>query len=361
VILVEGYTDVLALHQAGIENAVACCGTALISNQVEILSGLAKNIVLLYDADEAGARAAIRSIDLALEGCMEPYVVRLPPGEDPDSYVTLNGGAALRDYIEKHRKGTIRFLHDHFASHGMLDTPEGKADASHVMLSSISKVADEGRRKQAIQQASDLLGASFEVLSTTLTEKYLSPRHETPPVRRMKEEHHRNPRTTTDVPTDIHAAEKLLLGYMLKAPADLLDKVFTKVNADEFSDGPLRALFQEIGRRREEGKARGVPKNFEEEFVGLVTELVSKLPEKYTLSPRWSEHGILEEGAGENFRASLYGAIRKLKIESLSQRIRDVQDRIGEASEAEKKRLLRTLQKLLAKRNLEKEKRSTDP
>ena len=87
-LLVEGYTDVISLYQAGVENAVATCGTALTKGQVRLLSRYSNHIVLLYDADSSGIRAAFRAIDLILENGVGASAVALPSGDDPDSFVT---------------------------------------------------------------------------------------------------------------------------------------------------------------------------------------------------------------------------------------------------------------------------------
>ena len=112
VILVEGYTDVVALYQAGVQHVVASSGTALTDDQVSALSRYARTIVLLYDADKAGLRAALRGIDLVLKKGLIPYAVRLPDGDDPDSYVRDNGGPAFEAYLRDHRQNFIDFVYE---------------------------------------------------------------------------------------------------------------------------------------------------------------------------------------------------------------------------------------------------------
>ena len=97
--LVEGYTDVLSMHQAGIENVVASSGTALTTDQIRLIRRFTTNITVLYDGDFAGIKASLRGIDLILEEGMDVRVLLLPDGEDPDSFAKKNSATALRAYI----------------------------------------------------------------------------------------------------------------------------------------------------------------------------------------------------------------------------------------------------------------------
>ena len=112
-ILVEGYADVLSMHQAGIENTVASSGTSLTVEQIRLIGRYTKNITILYDGDSAGIHAALRAIDLILEEGLNPRVVLLPPDEDPDSFVQNRPIEEVRAYIEKtadHESLRCRFL-----------------------------------------------------------------------------------------------------------------------------------------------------------------------------------------------------------------------------------------------------------
>ena len=107
-ILVEGYTDVISLHQNGIENAVASSGTSLTIGQIRLIKRFTKHLTILYDGDAAGIRAALRGLDLALEEDMEVRVVILPDGEDPDSYVQKAGAPAFREYVKAESRDIIQ-------------------------------------------------------------------------------------------------------------------------------------------------------------------------------------------------------------------------------------------------------------
>jgi DNA primase len=107
--LVEGYTDVISLHQAGITNVVASSGTSLTEGQLKLIGNLTKNLTILYDGDPAGVKAALRGLDMALSESFNVKLVLLPEGEDPDSYVQKTGAAAFHAYIEENKKDVIGF------------------------------------------------------------------------------------------------------------------------------------------------------------------------------------------------------------------------------------------------------------
>jgi DNA primase len=109
-LLVEGYMDVISLHQAGVNHAVAASGTALTEGQIQLIRRQTENLTLLYDADNAGFKAAVKGFAIALKQGMNVRMVSLPPGEDPDSYVQAHGRTAILDYIKENQKDIVIFL-----------------------------------------------------------------------------------------------------------------------------------------------------------------------------------------------------------------------------------------------------------
>jgi DNA primase len=108
-LLVEGYTDVISLHQGGVENVVSSSGTSLTEDQLRLIGQLTKNLTILYDGDSAGIKAALRGLDMALSQSFNVQLVLLPEGEDPDSYVQKSGAAVFHDYIKDHKQDVISF------------------------------------------------------------------------------------------------------------------------------------------------------------------------------------------------------------------------------------------------------------
>ena len=108
-LLVEGYTDVISLHQDGVENVVSSSGTSLTEDQLRLIGQLTKNLTILYDGDPAGIKAALRGLDMALGQSFNVQLVLLPDGEDPDSFVQKSGSAKFHEYIKEHKQNVISF------------------------------------------------------------------------------------------------------------------------------------------------------------------------------------------------------------------------------------------------------------
>ena len=107
--LVEGYTDVISLHQAGIHNVVASSGTSLTDDQIKLIKRFSDNITVLFDGDKAGLKASMRGIDMILEGGLNVKAVPFPEGEDPDSYSKNLGAEGFKEYLDENAKDFIAF------------------------------------------------------------------------------------------------------------------------------------------------------------------------------------------------------------------------------------------------------------
>lgn len=167
--LVEGYTDVIQLNQAGIENVVSSSGTALSPDQIRLINRLTPNITVLFDGDAAGLRASVRGIDLILEAGMNVKVCTFPDGDDPDSFAKKTSYDDLVLYLEENAKDFIQFK----ASLLMLDAkndPIKKADLIRDMVVSISKIPDRIKREIYIQECARIMDISEDVLFNTLAQ-----------------------------------------------------------------------------------------------------------------------------------------------------------------------------------------------
>jgi DNA primase len=167
--LVEGYTDVIQLHQAGIENVVASSGTALTPDQIRLINRLTKNITVLFDGDAAGLRASIRGIDLILEEGMNVIVCTFPDGDDPDSFARKNSYEDLVFYLENNAKDFIQFKASLLMNEAQND-PIKKADLIRDMVVSISKIPDRIKREVYIQECARIMDISEQVLQNTLAQ-----------------------------------------------------------------------------------------------------------------------------------------------------------------------------------------------
>lgn len=170
--LVEGYTDVISLYQAGIANVVASSGTALTVEQVRLIRRFTFNVVLLYDGDAAGIKAAIRGVDIMLEEGMNVKVVVLPDGEDPDSYVKAHGTDATLEYISKQQKDFIFFKSDILLKDAGND-PTKKTTAIRGLVESIALINDQIRRAYYTRECSKLADLPEQMLISEVNKQVL--------------------------------------------------------------------------------------------------------------------------------------------------------------------------------------------
>lgn len=167
--LVEGYTDVIQMHQTGIENVVASSGTALTPDQIRLVSRLTKNITVLFDGDAAGLRASLRGIDLILEEGMNVKVCTFPDGDDPDSFAKKTPLHDLIAYLDTNAKDFIQFKASLLMNEAKND-PVKKAELIRDMVVSIAKIPDRIKREVYVQECSRIMDISEEVLFNTLAQ-----------------------------------------------------------------------------------------------------------------------------------------------------------------------------------------------
>ena len=166
VYMVEGYTDVIAMHQCGIENVVANSGTALSLHQIKLLRRFTQNITLLYDGDEAGIHAAMRGTDMLLEEGMNLQVLLLPDGDDPDSFSKKHSASELKDYIEKNATDFITFKTRQTVD-GITD-PVKRSEAIGGIVKSISLIPDQILRSTYLGELAQRLGIKEQTLLNSM-------------------------------------------------------------------------------------------------------------------------------------------------------------------------------------------------
>lgn len=167
--LVEGYTDVIKMHQCGITNVVASSGTSLTENQIRLINRLTKNITVVFDGDAAGSRAALRGIDLILENGMNVKICNLPENDDPDSFVTNKKLKEVESYFEENSKDFIVYKASLLLGNSEND-PVKKAGVIRDMVESISKISDHIKREIYIKECSNIMDISEQVIYSTLAQ-----------------------------------------------------------------------------------------------------------------------------------------------------------------------------------------------
>lgn len=346
--LVEGYTDVISLHQADIENVVASSGTSLTEDQIKLMRRFTENVTVLYDGDAAGIKAALRGIDLVLKGGLNVRIVLLPDGEDPDSFSKKMGSTELKQYLKDHTQDFISFKIDLYSREAAND-PIKKAEAIREIVTSISLIPDPIKRSVYLQETSNLLKIQETVLFTELNKMLIADRQKQSDDRRRDEPVHTAPDIEVAPKSEnVNAEElqeremvRLLLNYAdseLEEDVDLLSYFISEFEDIEFLNESYAYIYNTFLQFRNEGKLIGSDyflNQAPEKIKRLIAELTLR---KYYASPHWStkyhiyfadEKENLTEHAHQNVLRKKYRYIQRL-IEENKQKLKDAESRISE-------------------------------
>ena len=253
--LCEGYTDVIQMHQAGIENVVSSSGTALTPDQIRLINRLTKNITVLFDGDAAGLRASIRGIDLILEEGMNVKVCTFPDGDDPDSFARKTPHDELLRYFDENAMDFIQFKASLLMKDAKND-PIKKADLIRDMVMSISKIPDRIKREIYIQECARIMDISEEVLFNTLAQ--LVQKDITEAGKKLKQENkvfevYKNEETAVKVSVDVqYELERkiieilLLYGNVEEEFEDIIYKANEEGELQEVKEMSQHKVFQRI-------------------------------------------------------------------------------------------------------------------
>ncbi|MBN2357466.1 DNA primase [candidate division KSB1 bacterium] len=239
VVIVEGYTDFIALHQAGITHVVATAGTSMTDEHARLLRRYTSNAIILYDSDSAGAAASLRGADILLTNGFDVRICLLPPGQDPDSFIRKNGLAAVQKSLaaaELLLDYRIRTLEEK----GLLRTPSQKAESTRDLLASVAKIADPIQKAYVVRDLSDKLKMEEAVLWTEVRKLE----------RRSRLQVKQEETDTSAIGGDFFAskrgaAELGLLEVSLSAP-EMVSTIISALRPDELLHPELRDIFQKI-------------------------------------------------------------------------------------------------------------------
>lgn len=234
-LLVEGYLDLISLHQAGIRYAVAPCGTAFTEEQASVLSRYSKNITVLFDADEAGKRAALRSIEILAKKDFNIKIASLPEGEDPDSFVQKKGKEEFENLL-KRGADFIEYQTEDYKSAGKLDDPVSASEAVREIVKSISFVPDPLKRASYINLISEKFKIRSSLLELELEKLFKAPAEQISNqiyIEKKKSGGENKPleKKTSNNPYEIHIVKLLFYG-----DEDLLSYIFDRISLEDFAD-----------------------------------------------------------------------------------------------------------------------------
>lgn len=256
-LLVEGYTDVVSLHQAGIENVVASGGTSLTPDQLRLIKKYTANLTIIYDGDAAGIKAALRGLDLALEEGLNVQLVLLPGNEDPDSYVNKTGGEAFKQFIADNKKDVVLFQLEVSLKDAGSDSNKKAAVVNRIAetISRLNKAEDFTKQQDYIRQCAGLLKIDESGLNT-LVNKFIRERI-------TKQE---NKMASEDAKLTAEAA--------VQDAATIDDDALTLLNKDELIERNMARALIEFGDHAWDEKRKVANYIFEEFETNGLHELI---------------------------------------------------------------------------------------
>lgn len=360
--LVEGYTDVIALHQAGIENVVASGGTSLTPDQLRLIKKYTQNLTILYDGDSAGIKAALRGLDLALEEGLNVMLVVLPDNEDPDSFISKMGAAALNDFVRKNKKDFIMFQLEHALSDAGDNTNKRSQVVNQIAetISKINKAEDFTKQQDYIRKTSELLKIDETGLHA-LVNKYIREKLTKDERRSFTDEKKRqdfSSSTALSTEEDIDALElvskdevneralvRCLLEFGLmkwEESKSVADYLLNEVIDEEMITSPALQKIVNIYRVWHDEKLRPGIKNFLYSEDPELSKTVLKLVEfPYDISPGWMKNYEMPVPTREdNYRREINSTLNYLELKKIKKLINLNEKELEHATSPERQILL---------------------
>ena len=347
--LVEGYTDVVSLHLAGIENVVASSGTSLTEGQIKLIKRFTDNVTILFDGDAAGIKASLRGIDMLLEGGLNVKAIVFPDGDDPDSYSRKVGSDAFQSYLKDSARDFIEFKIALFAEEAKND-PIKRADVIRQVVQSIAKIPDPIIRSVYIKESGRLLDIEEETVQTELNKILLkgqrdaefkakreqpvdTPFEELLPVgkeliplsKRLEDQERETLRLLITYGFEKISDELHVCNYLLQEIAELTFET---------------PLYQKILLHYKKALSEGVlpdPNYFLQTSDSEVkSEIVSMITEKYELSLSWeSKHQIYTNVEKDDLAKTVYNTVLRLKRRVLKKMLDETMVKMRSGNEEE--------------------------
>ena len=365
--LVEGYADVLSVHQAGIENVVASSGTSLTVEQIRLIRRFTENITILYDGDEAGIKASLRGLDMILEEGLNVKVVLFPDGDDPDSFVQKFGSAAFKTHVEESKKDFILFKTSILLKDAGKD-PIKRAGIIREVVESIAKIPDGIKASVFVRECSSLLQIEERVLISELNKiraaknksSYQSERQPSPNIA-PEPDFAEIPGSSSD--TD-EAQEKEIVRLLLNYGHELVHwdgitdtyiapYVIGNLTDVTFEHPLCIRVIDEYKKQLEDGdlpSEQDFIKHSDHQIADLAITMVSS---PYVLSENWyAKRKIYVKNESEDLRSTILGGIFHLKKRKVDRILKKIRDEIQAENDADNQAIL--MKKYLQVKEVEK-------
>ena len=339
--LVEGYTDVLGLHMAGIANVVASSGTSLTEEQIQLMSRFTQHITIVFDGDPAGIKASLRGIDMVLERGLNVKVVLLPEGEDPDSYARKVGVTAFQAYLKAQTQDFIKFKATLLMQAAQED-PMRQAMAIQEIVQSIAVIPDAVKRAVLIQQCSKLLSIDEAVLTAEQNKLVLRKEQEERQRDARSLRAHTAPMTLFPKDTPVHKLAdsikayeresiRMLLSYGTAALADgqpLYAYLLQELEEVQFRTPEYKAILEHFQHQLVQGKVVDATYFIQSEDETLKKTAIDLTASPYEVSAHWEErHQIYTTKEEDDLHQTAFKNILRLKLRLIQQLIED--NRVG--------------------------------
>lgn len=339
-LLVEGYTDVISLHQAGIENVVASGGTSLTSDQLRLIRKYTNNLTIVYDGDPAGVKAALRGLDMALEEGLNVRLVLIPDKEDPDSFLHKNGARAFTDFIAANKKDFVLFQLD-IALQDAGDDSVKRAQVVNQIAETISRVnkaEDFTRQQDYIRRSAELLKIDESGLHN-LVNKHIREKLNKETRKGIEDTEWNQPSTTVipEVDEDItslfnadelgeRAIVRCLLEFGLKEWQEgitVADYILQNIIEDELVDNQKLLQLVDTYKIWYEAGIEPTEKNFlYHENQEMSAQVVSIMEFPYEVSAGWKEHYEMPVPARDDlYKEEVFSTVNYLKLRKVKRLI----------------------------------------
>ncbi len=323
-ILVEGYMDVISLFQSGVENVVASSGTALTEEQVLLLSRFTKNIVVNFDADLAGQKAATRSIEVLLKNGFDVKLISLPNGEDPDSYINNFGTDEFNKQVEN-AKDFLEFQTEQFSNSGAFDDSKKSAEAIRELVKYVALIEDELKRNILIKTISKKFNLREKLLEKELDNVLeLNEKNETKSKVRIEK------KNTTNISllqneTDSNASfqfEKELIKLMLESSEEIIENVLDYIHPDDFKNKTFNTIASTVEKCYHKGgiATSQIIEEISDESVKTVALSLALGDE--IISDKWNKKKDDEDKIKLNHLQKAKDLVRKFRISLIDSQIK---------------------------------------
>ncbi|MEQ9286490.1 MAG: DNA primase [Cyclobacteriaceae bacterium] len=365
--LVEGYTDVISLHQAGIHNVVASSGTSLTEDQIKLIKRFSDNVTVLFDGDNAGLKASMRGIDMILEGGLNVKAVAFPEGEDPDSHAKNLGPEGFKTYLTENAKDFIAFKASVLVADGNHD-PIKKAEAIREIVQSISLIPDPIKRTVYLQECGNLLDMEESVLIHELNKLLINRRrdaankeeraaHVDNSVDVLVEEKKERPNLTNVIAMQERDSIRILLNYgaeLIQGSEEqdlhVVDYFLSESEDLEFETPVYKRILDLFKEKLVEGVIIDASYLLASPDNELRKVAVDLMAEKYELSPLWKDkYKIMVPNERDVLKNATYTNILRLKFKIVRKLMQENMEKLKDSKDESETNELLTVQRNLKK------------